>query len=77
MVDREKNLCYIVTVHYFIKSGEDGLKSKDRVFISLHSINTSKCRDFAKQKAEEDKRFLGYQEEWITGYTVPLYDYCK
>ncbi|TYR75548.1 hypothetical protein FZC79_10275 [Rossellomorea vietnamensis] len=77
MIDRRKNLCYIVTVHYLIKNGEGVLKSKSHQFISLHSINTEKCRTFAKNKARSDKQFHQLEEEWLSQYTVPNSDYCK
>jgi len=77
MIDRGKNLCYIVTVHYLIKNGVDEIKSRTKIFISLHSINTKVCEDFAKRKAREDKQFWGFEEEWLSQYTVPNVDYCK
>lgn len=77
MIDRTKNLCYIVTVHYLIKNGVGAIKSKCYNFISLHSINTTKCREFAKVKAKDDKKFFGFDEEWLSQSTVPNSDYCK
>lgn len=77
MIDRKKNLCYIVKVHYLIKNGVGVLKSKEHTFISLHSINTKKCRRFAEQRARADKQFHMFQEEWLSQYTVPNTDYCR
>lgn len=78
MIDRTKNLCYIVTVHYLIENGEGKLKSKTHTFISLHSITTDKCQKFAKSKAKADKQFWGFDDDgWISQYTVPNSDYCK
>jgi len=77
LIDRKKNLCYIVTVDYFIKNGVGEIKQKQNLFISIHSVDTKKCQEFAKQKAKSDKQFHGLVEEWISQYTVPLLDYCK
>ena len=79
MIDRTKNLCYIVNVHYLIRNGTGFLKNKKVEFISLHSINTKKCQVFAKCKAKEDKQFLQFDDDdgWISQRTIPLSDYCK
>jgi hypothetical protein len=77
MIDRTKNLCYIVTVHYLIKNGVGVLKSRSQIFVSLHSINTKQCEEFAKRKARSDKQFHMFEEEWLSQYTVPNSDYCK
>ncbi|MDY0395394.1 hypothetical protein ACFSMW_13365 [Virgibacillus halophilus] len=77
MIDSRKNLCYIVTVNYLAKNGVGETKSRCKTFVSLHSINTQRCQDFAKRKAKEDKQFHMFEEEWISQYTVPLSDYCK
>lgn len=78
MIDSTKNLCYIVTVNYLINNGAGRIKSRQQTFISLHSINTKKCEDFAIKKAKEDKQFRNFDDEdWLSQYTVPLSDYCK
>jgi hypothetical protein len=77
MIDRSKNLCYIVTVYYLIKNGEGVMKSKSHQFISLHSVGTEKCRRFAEKKARADKQFHMFEEEWLSQYTVPNSDCCR
>lgn len=78
MIDRTKNLCYIVTVHYLAKKSRDEVVLEEKTFISLHSIDTKKCRDFAKRKAKKDKRFWDFDSDgWLSQYTVPLIDLCK
>jgi hypothetical protein len=78
VIDQRKNLCYIVRVHYLAKNGKGLLKSREKTFISLHSIYTEQCQQFAKKKAKEDRQFYCFDEDgWISQYTVPLTDYCK
>lgn len=77
MIDRRKNLCYIITVSYLIKTGTNILKTRHKQFISMHSINTKQCENFAKKVAKRDKQFEMFPEDWLSQYTVPNSDYCK
>lgn len=77
MVDRTKNLCYLVTVYYNAVNGNGEIKSRGHCFVSLHSIGTKKCQDFARRVAQRDKQFYSFPEEWLDQYTVPNVDYCK
>lgn len=78
MIDRKKNLCYIVTVHYLVRSKTGFLLARTSEFVSLHSVSTKQCQDFAKRKAKEDEQFLHFNEDgWVSQRTIPLSDYCK
>ena len=77
MIDKTKNLCYIVTVHFHIKNGAGVIKPMTHTFISLHGIMTEKCEMFAKNRARANKQFHSFSEDLLTQYTVPLKDYCK
>ncbi|WP_312085163.1 hypothetical protein [Exiguobacterium sp.] len=77
MIDRRKNLCYIITIHYLAIDGNGEYKSRSCDFISLHGINTKRCKKFAHDYVRRDPQFHRLEEEWGSQRTISNSQYCK
>ena len=77
MIDKSKNVCYIIDVNFFYRKndGAEGIITKR--FVSHHSITTKRFRQFAEKELRERYAFVGFLEDWGSQYTVPNVDFCR
>lgn len=69
MIDKRKNVCYVITINYWYKKGgvEEIRKHK---FLSQHQITTKKFKVFVKNYFKGFPGFRGFDEEWGSQWTV-------